>query len=31
MLLDNEDAFIAAISEDFCHRSPYESRMLDIV
>ena len=31
MLLDNESAFVAAISEDFCHRSPHESRMLDIL
>ncbi|MBU3032207.1 coniferyl aldehyde dehydrogenase [Paracoccus marinaquae] len=31
MLIANEDAFIAAISDDFCHRSPHESRLLDIV
>ncbi len=31
MLIRNEGAFIAAISADFCHRSPHESRILDIV
>ncbi|MFV0408413.1 MAG: coniferyl aldehyde dehydrogenase [Paracoccus sp. (in: a-proteobacteria)] len=31
MLVDNEGAFVAAISDDFCHRSPHESRLLDIV
>ncbi|MFV0291748.1 MAG: coniferyl aldehyde dehydrogenase [Paracoccus sp. (in: a-proteobacteria)] len=31
MLLENEDAFIKAISSDFCHRSVHESRLLDIV
>ncbi len=30
MLLREQDAFIAAISDDFCHRSPHESRLLDI-
>lgn len=30
MLVQNEDAFIKAISDDFCHRSPHESRLLDI-
>ncbi len=30
MLTANEDAFIAAISDDFCHRSAHESRLLDI-
>ncbi len=31
MLLENEAGFIAAISDDFCHRSAHESRLLDIV
>ncbi|MCA0273545.1 MAG: coniferyl aldehyde dehydrogenase [Proteobacteria bacterium] len=31
MLTGNEEAFVAAMSADFCHRSPHESRMLDIV
>ncbi len=30
ILVKNEDAFIKAISEDFCHRSAHESRLLDI-
>ena len=30
MLMSNGDAFIAAISDDFCHRSADESRLLDI-
>ncbi|MFV0409163.1 MAG: coniferyl aldehyde dehydrogenase [Paracoccus sp. (in: a-proteobacteria)] len=31
MLTENESAFLEAISADFCHRSPHESRLLDIV
>ncbi|TRD15675.1 coniferyl aldehyde dehydrogenase [Palleronia caenipelagi] len=31
MLVDNEKAFVEAISNDFGHRSTHESRMLDIV
>lgn len=30
MLLREQDAFISAISDDFGHRSPHESRLLDI-
>ena len=31
MLIQNEDAFLTAISDDFCHRSRHETRLLDIV
>ncbi|AUH35430.1 coniferyl aldehyde dehydrogenase [Paracoccus tegillarcae] len=31
MLLENETAFVEAISADFCNRSAHESRLLDIV
>ena len=31
MLIESQDAFIAAMSQDFGHRSPDESRLLDIV
>ena len=30
MLIAYEDEFVAAISDDFCHRSPHETRLLDI-